>query len=227
VKASENGVDAVLARQLPHVSDDVHDARVAAPGQHDEAPAAHARHEGLVVENQRVRLPPSLAVCLMDREALLELRRPVHLAGHQQGPIEQEGRLPLLDDLEAGSLECAAARRGQLDGVAARQGHPAATPESGMDQDRHLRAPQLLDDAVHPGGVVPVAVAQDDGVDVARREAEAAHVLDEPVRVIPASKSTRTVRPDFSIVTRHENPCSARSASPVLPPSMKRADTLG
>jgi hypothetical protein len=48
-----------------------------------------------------------------------------------------------------------------------------------------------------------------------------------PSGVRPASNSTRVVRSSLRIVTRHENPCSARSASPVFPPSMKRAGIIG
>src|SRR3954454_18978950 len=48
-----------------------------------------------------------------------------------------------------------------------------------------------------------------------------------PSGVTPASNRIRVVRPAFSIVTRHEKPCSARSRSAVRPPSRKRAGTLG
>lgn len=48
-----------------------------------------------------------------------------------------------------------------------------------------------------------------------------------PSGVRPASNKTRVVRSPLPIVTRHENPCSARRASPVRPPSRNRADTSG
>ncbi len=48
-----------------------------------------------------------------------------------------------------------------------------------------------------------------------------------PSGVSPASNRTVVVRPAFSTVTRAENPCSARSASPVRPFSRKRAGRSG
>ena len=80
-KPPDDGVDLVLAGQLARVAHDVHDARVPAAGENDEAATAHAHHEGLVVEDQRVGLPVRVAVGLVDGEALLEVRRAVDLAG--------------------------------------------------------------------------------------------------------------------------------------------------
>src|SRR6185312_14260004 len=57
MEASHDGVERVLAGQLPRVAQDVHDARVPAAGEDDEAAAAHVCDEGLVVEDQRVGTP--------------------------------------------------------------------------------------------------------------------------------------------------------------------------
>ncbi len=59
----------------------------------------------LVVEDQRVGLPVAVAVGLEQRVSALELGRAVDLAGDEQRAVEQERRLPLLDDVEAGALE--------------------------------------------------------------------------------------------------------------------------
>jgi hypothetical protein len=51
-----------------------------------------------------------------------------------------------------------------------------------MDQHRHIRAPQLRNEPVHPGRVVPVTVAEHDDVDTAPGDVKPPHVLDESVR---------------------------------------------
>ncbi|HLM32872.1 MAG TPA: hypothetical protein VK285_02300 [Gaiellaceae bacterium] len=104
----------------------------------------------------------------MPGETSLEFSRPVDLAGHQQGAVEQEGRQALLDNLEPCSFQGALAGRGQLYGVAARECETATSPELGMDQDGHVRTPEPAHQAVHTRDVVPVAVTQHDDVDVAR-----------------------------------------------------------
>jgi len=182
VKAADDGVDVLLAGQLPHVAHDVHDAGMAAAGEDHQAAPTHLRDEGLVVEDQRIGLPRPVAVGLVTREALLEVRRPVDLAGHQQRAVEQKRGLALLDDLEARPLERALARRRQLDGITAGQRQPATAPELGMDEDGNVGPAELPDQPVHPGGVIPVTVAQHDHVDVARRDLQPAHVLDQAVR---------------------------------------------
>ena len=70
-------------------------------------------------------------VRLVGGEPLLEPGRAVDLARDQQRPVEQERRLLLLDDVEAGALERALAGGRQLERFAAGQGHPAAAPELG------------------------------------------------------------------------------------------------
>ena len=57
---------------LPRVPGDVDDAGVPAAGEHDQALAAHVHDQRLVVEHQRVRLPPPAAQRLLRREAGLE-----------------------------------------------------------------------------------------------------------------------------------------------------------
>jgi hypothetical protein len=81
VKASDDGVEVMVASQAPHVVEDVHDSGVTAAGQHDEAASAHVRDEGLIVEDQRIGLPASVPVGLVGREAPLERGRAVDLAG--------------------------------------------------------------------------------------------------------------------------------------------------
>jgi hypothetical protein len=81
VEASQDGVDPVLACELSHVVQDVDDAGVSAAGQDDETVSAQHRHEGLIVEDQRVGLPPTMPVGLVPRKAAFEFRGPVDFAG--------------------------------------------------------------------------------------------------------------------------------------------------
>ena len=144
---------------------------------------ADVRHEGLVVEDQGIGLPASVPVGLVDREALFELGRAVDLARDQERAVEEERGLAVLHDLEAGALQRGLARRWQQHRVAARKSDSAPAPELGVDEDVSLRlTPQLAHESVHPGGVIPVTVAQHDDVDVTRVELESAHVLHQAVR---------------------------------------------
>ena len=115
---------------------------------------------------------------------------------------------------------------GQLDRLAAREGDPAPAPELGVDQHRQVRPAQPAHQPVHPGGVVPVAVAQHDDVDVAGREAEPAHVLDQAVGRDPASNRTRVVAAAFVIVTRQRSR-ARRAARRPCPPSRAGRDRGG
>src|SRR5215210_8257199 len=79
VKAADDRMDVVLPRELSDVAEDVDNARVAAAGQDDKPMASDECHERLVVEDQRIGLPGSVPVRLMDREPSLEIGGAVHL----------------------------------------------------------------------------------------------------------------------------------------------------
>src|SRR3954470_7661739 len=102
VEAAHDRMEVVLARELPNVTQDVDDPRVAAARQNDEALAADGGHERLVVENQGVGLPGSVPVRLVTWKPALEIGSAVDLTGDEQRPVEQERRLLLFDDVEAG-----------------------------------------------------------------------------------------------------------------------------
>ena len=55
-------------------------------------------------------------------------------------------------------------------------------PKGGMDEHWEVATSELPRDPLHPGDVVPVAVAEHDRLDLSRRELEPAHVLDNTVR---------------------------------------------
>ena len=211
VEAADDGVDAVLAGELPHVAQDVHDARVAAAGEDHEALAAHVRHQRLVVEDQRVGLPVAVAVGLEQRVALLELGRAVDLAGDQQRPSSRNdgcrsstiskpapsSAALLVEGSSTGALGIATRRRLQKSGWMSTGTFGAAEP---------------LDDPVHAGRVVPVAVAEHDDVDVAGREVEPAHVLHEAVGREPGVEEDADVA-DLSPGTRSRARRAARRRS--------------
>src|SRR3954453_19564187 len=129
VKTADDRMDGVLARELPDVTQDVDDPRVAAARENDETMAADAGDERLVVENQGVGLPASVPVRLGAGEAALEIGGAVNLTGDEQRPVEQERRLLLFDDFEAGTAQGALAGRRQVDRVAAREREPSPGPE--------------------------------------------------------------------------------------------------
>jgi hypothetical protein len=149
---------------------------VATAAEHEEAAVAHTRHERLVVEDQRIGLPAS-AVHLMSLEAGLELGRTVDLAGDQHGAVEQERRLLLFDDLEAGAFQRRAAGRRKLDRIEPGEADPSAGPELRVDQHREVPAAERFRHALHSRDVVPVAVAQDDRLDIAERQSQPADVF--------------------------------------------------
>jgi hypothetical protein len=106
VQPSGHQVDLVDAGEPLRLADDVDDAGVAAPGDDQESPAADVRHQRLVFMDQRVVPPLAIHPCLVTcRQAGLERRRARHLAGDQQHAAEQERRLPVLDQGEAGVLD--------------------------------------------------------------------------------------------------------------------------
>jgi hypothetical protein len=105
MKASGKRAAADLVCELLHVADDVHDPRVPAAGEDDDAAAADVRHQRLVVEDQRVGLPAAFPVGLVDR-ARVELE-PAHVldeAIRREASVEQDADDPprLLDLDQAG-----------------------------------------------------------------------------------------------------------------------------
>ena len=114
------------------------------------------------------------------RHAGLEVGHPRDLARDQQHAVEQERRLPLLDDVEAGSLERRPTRRRQLDLVAGR-GHPPSGPELRVQQHGQVARADPLDQPVHASDVVEVAVTEHDGFEAVGRDAQPVQVRDQSV----------------------------------------------
>ena len=110
-----------LPGQPPRVPDGVDDAGMTAAAQDHQAAVAHADHERLIVEDQRVGLPAAAVQCLVSSKPVSNSRRAVDLAGDQCRAVEQERRLALLDDLKAHALERRPAGRRQLARIQTRE----------------------------------------------------------------------------------------------------------
>src|SRR3972149_6673494 len=95
--------------------------------------------------------------------------------------VQEERGLSLLDDLEAGADQRRLAGGGKLYRLTAGDEDAAAAPELRVDDHRQVGPPEGAGEAIEAGGVVEVAVAEDDDLDVLGRQAEPAHVFDEPV----------------------------------------------
>ena len=67
---------------------------MAAAREDDQSPARDVGDQGLVVEDQRIRLPGSAPPGLVDREAPLEAGGAVDLAGDEHRVVEEERRPP-------------------------------------------------------------------------------------------------------------------------------------
>ncbi|TMM12295.1 MAG: hypothetical protein E6G01_16230, partial [Actinobacteria bacterium] len=121
----------------------------------------HVDHEGLVVEDQGIWHPLSIEPSLLDRVSGLIPGRASHLSGDEKGPIEEEARHGLLDDLEACTLECPTAGRRHLLGLQARQSVPPTTPEVRVDEDREVDPSEPSYQTIDAGGVVEMTMATD------------------------------------------------------------------
>src|SRR6185312_15186676 len=182
VEAADDRTDLVHAGQSLGVAADVDDARVPAAGQHDQSATGNVRDQRLVVEDERVGLPAVAAPSLVDREATFEVGGAVNLTGDQHRAVEQERRLPLLDDVEPGVLQRAAAGGRKQNRLATGNGQTALRPELGMDDHRHVAAAEPVHQTRQSGRVVEVAVTADNYLDVVDVPAEAPQVLDAAVR---------------------------------------------
>lgn len=87
-----------------------------------------------------------------------------------------------------------------------------------MDDDRERGATEPSHEAVEAGGVVEVAVAQHDRLDLGRVHAEAVHVRDHPVRARAGVEEDAVSRPGLrhrhqrgEAVLRHQGVGSGRS----------------
>ena len=123
----------------------------------------------------------------------------------------------LLDDVKAGALKGALARRRQLHRLAPGNASRRRDQNSGWMSTGMLGLPSCPRQPVHAGDMVPVAVAEDDDVDVAGSEVEPAHVLHQPVGRAAGVEEHAGLRSPLVTVTSAEKPCSARSASSVSP----------
>ena len=136
----------------------------------------------LIVVHGMVGLPATVLPFLMGGgHAHLEVGGPVDLAGDQQLAVQQERRLPVLDDHEPHALDRLPARVGQFERPI-RSDQAAFGPEIRVDADRHVGAAQSPGEPVDAHHVVEVAVAEHHGLERIGGYAEPVEVADQPVR---------------------------------------------
>src|SRR6266851_9467277 len=129
VEPAEQRVQRLPAGQSPGVAADVDHAGVAAAGDHDQSLAADVDNERLIVQDERVGLPDLIDPGLLDREARLVAADAWHLAGDQDGSVEQEAWLLVLDNVEAGLPQRGRAGGRQLKGLTSGDYRAATAPE--------------------------------------------------------------------------------------------------
>jgi hypothetical protein len=182
VEPAHRGVEGLVRGEPERVAADVDDPGVAAAGHHDQALVPYVDDDGLVVQDQGIRLPAAAQPRLLRREARLVAGDSRDLAGDQHRAVEQETGLSRLHDVEPGVLQRPPADARDLQRFGAGQHHPAPPPEVRVDEHRHVRPAHRGDQAVDAGGVVEMAVAADDGFDRARIDVQPPHVLDDTAR---------------------------------------------
>ena len=229
VEAAEQRVQPVDAGQPQRVPGDVDRAGVAAAGDHDQAPAADVDDQRLLVEDQRVGLPPPVAPRLVVGHAALEVGRAVHLAGDEHAAVEQQRRLraarsPRSPRPPAPRGSASAAPTARLAG----QRDPAPGPHQRMHGERQTAAAAQLGQPGQPAGVIEVSVAEHHAPRCRPRRARAGRSC-RPCRPgdTPVSNSTVCVVSPRRVVTSAEKPCSATSPGCVRPSSNCGASTVG
>ncbi len=163
------------------VAGDVDGAGVPAAGEHDEPTVADVHHERLVVEDQRIGFPLVAGEPLVEGHALLEVGGAVDLAGDQHRLVEQQRSLAPLDHLEPLVLQRARRQRGELDGGHVGDREASAAPHHRMHHQWHPGAAAEPGEPFQAARVVEVSVAEHDGFDVARVDAELVHVVGHAV----------------------------------------------
>ena len=110
---------------------------------------------------------------------MLVLGRAVDLARHEHAAVDEQGRLPPLDHLEALRLQRAPAQGRQLEAVGARKGEPAARPDQRVHG--HGQTAAAARETGQPSGMVEVAVTQDDALHLAEVDSEPVGVVGHAV----------------------------------------------
>jgi MFS family permease len=113
VQPTDQAVQALDRGEPQRVPDDVHRARVPAPGDDDQPAPAHVDDQRLVVDHQRV-VRPLLPVPRLvgGRHPALEVGGAVDLAGEEHAAVDEQRRLAALDHREPLAVQGAGAQRG-------------------------------------------------------------------------------------------------------------------
>ncbi len=189
VQPADHAMDCSIGEKAANLGADVDDAGMRARADDDEPQIADLGHQHALVEQQRVGPPRGVGAgaAQMVDPAFFKGAHPRDLAAQIKMSIEQQARRRVVDD-------CGAQRRhfGRGGDPGRRHDGPAAEPDralvehAGIDVDRGLAA--LLADRGQGRRqrrhMVPVAVADCDGLDLAERHAEIGAVAekDRPFR---------------------------------------------
>ena len=90
VKSADEGIDDVDACQLPDMSQDIDDARMAATREHNKSLVLEMADDSLVVPNPGIGCPSTVRPGLLEGEAFLEIRHALDLPSHQDHAVKQE-----------------------------------------------------------------------------------------------------------------------------------------
>ena len=90
VESTDEGVDDVDAGQLPDMSQDVDDTRMAATGEHNKSLVLEMADDSLVVPNPGIGFPSTVCPGLLEGKAFLEIRHALDLPSHQDHAVKQE-----------------------------------------------------------------------------------------------------------------------------------------
>ena len=178
MKAAEESVHTGFAGQCQCVARDIDDAGVSATSEDDQAAIAHVHDDRLVIENEWIRLPVVIVPGLLYWKTGFVPGGARYFAGYQDGPLEEETRLAVLDDFESSALQSPSASRRDFAYHTPWKLQSSAVPEIRMDQDREICRAETADEPVQSAGVIEVSVAADNRLHVTRVDLQAVHVCD-------------------------------------------------
>src|SRR5262249_35904850 len=190
---------------------------MSAAGEDNQSTIADVDDDRLIIEDQRIRLPVIVAPRLLRRKARFVIGGSIHLAGDQDGVVEQETWLVLLDDRKSGALERGPTGGRNLARLIVAYTNAASLPEVRVEQDGKLIVPIRRTRPSRP----PVwskcpwlhTIASISRGSISSRSMLASM----PSGLTPVSNKKRCVRSPFVTVSRSDSPCSAINWSGTRP----------
>ena len=100
MQPSKQCVDDIDASKVLSVTNSVDGASMTTAGQHYEPFVPDVYHQSLIIMDQRIGLPFTVNLRIMNRKPFLKLSCAVDLASHQHHAFEQIGTATLYDKLD-------------------------------------------------------------------------------------------------------------------------------